>query len=479
VGRRRLAALGAALLALGAPRARADDVLEGFEDEAAPPAPEREDSAAPEEEATGAEPAPAERWWELDGSVALSSSLNYLSHRSAAPPPKGAKYGGVSRLRTRLNLELDLKLPRDFDLRVSPYIWYDFAYLIRGHGSYTEQVIDEYEWEGDFQDSYIQGPLLENVDLKVGRQVVNWGRSDTLRVLDVLNPLDNREPGRADIEDLRRSIGMAKLDTYLGAWTFSAIAIPELRFDDLPPVGSDFNFAPIDVPTDEPSDFTDSEWAVSAMGIFAGWDLSFHFADVYDDIPSLEVVPVSAARPLGLQLDYDRLKVAGMGGNYTRGAWLFKSELAWLDGFRFTTSDPDTFALANGDEKKSRFDAMLGIEYYGWNEMSVAFEVVNRHLFDYEAIVFGFPTFLREDSTEYALRWTADWLNARLQTTLLAVIFGYEAQDGAVLRLQADYTIRDGLVATAGLLLYEGGDLPPLSEWDRNDRLFFDLKYSF
>jgi hypothetical protein len=444
-------------------------VLEGFEDEVEPGA---------AQEAPRAEPAPSERWWELDGSVALSSSFNYLSHRSAAPPPKGAKYTGVSRLRTRLNLELDVELPRDFELRVSPYIWYDFAYLIRGHGSYTEQVIDEYEWEGDFQDSYIQGALLENVDLKLGRQVVNWGRSDTLRVLDVLNPLDNREPGRADIEDLRRSIGMAKLDAYLGSWTFSVIAIPELRFDDLPPVGSDFNFSPVDVPSDEPRDFADTEWAVSVKGIFSGWDLSFHFADVYDDIPSLEVVPVSPSRPLGLQLDYDRLEIAGMGGNYTRGAWLFKSELAWLDGFRFTTS-PSPLVFQNGDEKKSRLDAMLGVEYYGWSDMTLAFEVVNRHLFDYESLVIGFPTFLREDSTEYALRWTADWLNARLTTTVLGVVFGYEAQDGAVIRLQADYTIRDGLVATAGLLLYQGGDLPPLSEWGRNDRLFFDLKWSF
>ena len=33
--------------------------------------------------------------------------------------------------------------------------------------------------------------------------------------------------------------------------------------------------------------------------------------------------------------------------------------------------------------------------------------------------------------------------------------------------------------SAAGLLLYQGGDLPPLSEWGRNDRLFFDLKWSF
>ena len=103
-------------------------------------------------------------------------------------------------------------------------------------------MLDDYEWEADLQDSYLEGPLLESLDLKIGRQVVNWGRSDTLRVLDVLNPLDNREPGRADIEDLRCSVGMVKLDWHIGrSWRITGIAIPEMRFDDLPSFGTDFS----------------------------------------------------------------------------------------------------------------------------------------------------------------------------------------------------------------------------------------------
>ncbi|MCZ6783138.1 MAG: hypothetical protein O7G30_07475, partial [Proteobacteria bacterium] len=133
-----------------------------------------------------------DRWWDLDGSVAVSSSVNYLSHESAT----GDDFTGLSRLRLRLNLQLDVDLPREWDLRVSPHIWYDLSYVINGFGNFTAAVRDDYEWEGDFQDSYIEGPILESLDLKVGRQVVNWGRSDSIRVLDVLNPLDNREPGR-------------------------------------------------------------------------------------------------------------------------------------------------------------------------------------------------------------------------------------------------------------------------------------------
>ena len=301
-----------------------DDVLGGFEDEES----EAFDVDVPDEIFEEETP-----FFDFDGSVEFSPSVNYLSH--SAPGPNGpVSYTGVSRLRTRLNLQLDLELPRDFEVRVSPYIWYDFSYILRGISEFTDQVIDEYEWEGDFQESYLQGPLLENLDLKIGRQVVNWGRSDSLRVLDILNPLDNREPGRADIEDLRWAIGMAKLDYYWGPWTFTAVAIPEMRFDDLPPVGSDFNPSPIRLPpTRKPNSFRDWEFAGRIDGTFEGWDFSVQGAWFFEDIARLGCNP-SPCEDLStdLRFKHDRLIQAGAGANYTFGSWLFKAEAASLYG---------------------------------------------------------------------------------------------------------------------------------------------------
>ena len=147
-------------------------------------------------------------------------------------------------------------------------------------------------------------------------------------------------------------------------------------------------------------------------------------------------------------------------------------EYTFLD----TTLFPPRLATTG---KKSRLDVMGGIEYYGFAETTLALEIANRHSFDYERPVLSLPTFLREDSVEYAFRYTADWLNARLSTTLLAIVFGYAAQDGAIVRAQGSYTFRDGLVGTLGILIYEDGELPPLSLWGNNDRVFIDLKYSF
>jgi hypothetical protein len=302
---------------------------------------------------------------------------------------------------------------------------------------------------------------------------VNWGRSDSLRVLDVLNPLDQREPARADIEDLARSVGMAKVDWYVDRnWTVTGIAIPEIRFSDVPSFGSDFNPSPFPPPGEHsPDDFEHWEGAASVRGIFEGWDVSFHYAYIYDDLPSLRVVGFADPMmmiPIFKQV-HNRLHLGGMGGNYTFGSWLLKGEIAYIDGFEF--------AFESGD--RGRLDAMLGIEYYGIAESTFALEIVERHLFGHSIPINEAPNFVRKDSVDYALRWTADWMNARLTTTVLAILLGYKVQDGAIIRASGEYEISDGLALTAGILMFQAGDNPPVTAWGLNDRVFIDLKYSF
>ena len=63
--------------------------------------------------------------------------------------------------------------------------------------------------------------------------------------------------------------------------------------------------------------------------------------------------------------------------------------------------------------------------------------------------------------------------------TLLAVGFGRNLEDGSAVRLGVDYDLRDGLSIGGGVLLYQAGDLPPLSAYGRNDRIYLQAKYSF
>lgn len=422
-------------------------------------------AGAAAEEPAAAQSEPAERWWEISGAVGVTTIGAYEDHHSTA----GTDYQRLIALRTRFDLQIDADLPWEWRARAAGFGFYDFAYRINGRDHYTNEVLNSYEWEADAGEVWIEGPLLPSLDVKLGRQIVNWGRSETLRVLDVINPLDQRDPALLDLVDLRRSVGMAKLSWYPDShWSLTGIAIPELRFDKLPPFGSDFYPFPVSFAERTPDSFDGhAGWAAAATGLFDGWNVSFHFADLYEHAPRLESAP---ALPGGFQFGYSRIRMAGAGGDYAIGSWVLKMELAWLGGIDYATVG-----------ERDRFDSMVGAEYYGFADNSIALDLVNRHVFNYDGSMVGFPDFTRENNFELSLRWSADWWNARLHTTALGMLFGLQGQDGSILRFSADYDVRDGLTVGTGIQIWLAGSDSDgrLNPFAKNDRLFLRIKYSF
>ena len=436
-----------------------DDILGGFDEE--------DPSFEVEPEPTGSAALPPV---DLSGSVEVSSSINVVDHRSDT----GTDYGGLQRLRNRLNLRLDVELGElsfaesvealdGWQLRLEGWGFWDAAYALQGRSDYTREVLREYEYDAEVGEAWLHGEIAPDADLTLGRQVVIWGRSETLRVLDVINPLDNREPGRVDIEDLRRPLSMLQVKGYAGDWSLAAIAVPEIRFDANPVVGSDFFPGTIELGEEKPRHFEDGELFGALTTIRSGWDLSLHGGWFWDDRPRPE------GGPFPVELVHDRLWMIGTGGNVTTGSWLLKAEIAYLDGFGFFHTR----------DEKSRLDALVGVEYYGLTSTTIVLEAAHRHLFDYEGALRDAPDFTRRNSPEIALRVSRDFLREKLQVTLVAVALGWDARDGSIARLDFDYDVLDALSVGAGVLLYQQGDLPPLSTWADNDRILLSAKWSF
>jgi hypothetical protein len=163
-----------------------------------------------------------------------------------------------------------------------------------------------------------------------------------------------------------------------------------------------------------------------------------------------------------------------------------KTEFAWIDGTHYTTSeefDLTVFGMGvidvpTGTVRKDRLDFMAGVEYYGFNNTTFALEIANRHILDYQSNMR--PNFgVRKNQVETALRITRNFMNERLDVTLLGIIFGTQAQDGSVVRAEARYDVLDGLEAGLGIVFYQKGETPFFSNIAKNDRIFFEVKYSF
>lgn len=471
------AALGIILsLASPSPRAQAvepelQQVLEGFDEPASAPARKDElqgvldgfDAAQPSASRSAAPPV-AVSPWRASGSVSASSAQN-IDH---APPAAGqTDFRGLSRLRLKAGLDAKIVINDDWQAYASAMGFYDAAYRINDRDQYTEEVLDSYESELELQEAYVAGSLRRNLDVKLGRQIVVWGKSDSIRVVDVLNPLDLREPGMVDIEDLRLPVTMLRSDYFVGAWGITAIAIPEIRYNKLPPYGSDFYPAAVPPPNEAipANSLEHTEYAFAVNGTFSAWDISFNTARVYDDQAHSELVA-----PGQIERRHSLLTMFGLAANAVRGSWLYKTEAAWFDGLNH-------FAKPNQDY--TRLDVMAGLEYSGYANTSLALEAVNRHLFDYDAALAYGPDGTSENEQQLALRYTGNFLHDRLEVTLLASLYGWTGDDGAFYRGAVKYDLRDALAVSAGLVVYRAGDDLVFQKIARNDRAFVELRYDF
>ena len=447
-----------------------------------------------------------QRFWDLDGF--FLGQVSYAFNK-ASREPGDPDYDDVVVLREQLSLELDLNLPRDWKARIAGRGFYDFAYRLNDRDDYSNDVLDTHEDELEFQEVWLAGNLFKGLDLKFGRQIVAWGRSETIRVLDILNPLDNREPGVVDIEDLRLPVTMTRLDYYCGKWQLTGIAVHEIRFDENPVPGSEFYPFPDlgqefgeQVPGNAGSN---TEWAVALTGVFSGWDISVHGARYFSDTPYVEIQDVNIVyNPFFPFVDLDattfnvttrhaRQTLLGASGNLALGNWLLKAEGAYIRGIRFLDGlglVGDAFGLSLTDEKTSRYDIMGGIEYSGFTDTFVALDVANRHIAGFKdslglpsaavGVATTFPVAVQRNQLETSLRVNRTFMNERLDVTFLGFLVGTPlGDDGGYWRFSADYEVMDALTLGGGVAVYLGGDLATFSGVKNNDRLFMTLKYSF
>jgi len=455
------------------------EAMDGFEDEASAGGETGETDAEDalegfETEDTDVQPAAAEKsllpdFLSLDGYIKLSTVYAYRDHDAAG---SGTSWQGLTRLRPEIKLEIDADLPNAWQARVSGHAFYDLAYRFNGRGDYSDDVLDEYESEIELDEVYLQGSLTRDLDLKAGRQIVVWGRSDNLRITDVLNPLDLRWPGLVDIEKIRLPVTMTKLDYFVGGWHFSGIVLHEVRYSKNPEFGSDFfpsvQALPSSQSPNEGFSLDNTQFAASFEGIFSGWDVSFYLADIYAQNGYL--TPTASAPVRQFEIKHPRIQMLGGALNLARGNWLLKSEAAFFDGFEFTNTP---------DRDYSRLDALAGAEYSGISDATVSLEIANRHYFDFDKLLENSPDFQKEDLFEWALRITKPYWNDTLNLTFLTTIFGVTGDEGGFQRFTAEYDLTDSIELTGGVVFYQSGDLRRTRGIGDNDRLFGEVQYNF
>ena len=369
-------------------------------------------------------------------------------------------HDNISSVKSSLLLDYEHKFENGFKFKANAKAYYDAIYDIKGTHKFSTQELDELKSEVELFDAYIEGSVTDSLDVKFGRQVIVWGRSDTIRVTDVLNPLDNRRPGMVDIEDLRLPVTMAKLDYFIGDWRVTPIAVLEQRFTKNPPFGGDFFPAPFALPNDE--SYKDITYALSIGGEFSGWDVNFYASRLRDDSGYLSSLPTPSIK-------HDKVNMFGTALNFLTGSWLFKTEFAYFDGLKYTSASDKTF---------SRGDLLLGVEYNGFADTLISYDVAVKKIYAYDDRLLNELSALERNTYQHAFRVSKDFMNATINANYLVSLFGAALDEGGFQRAWIKYDLADGVNINAGVVEYIGGS-SLFDIIEDNDMVFADISYSF
>ncbi len=381
-------------------------------------------------------------------------------------------------------------------VRVAQQAAWDAAYLYE-RDTYDDATLRDYELRfigGEQFVAYAAGP----VEVTLGRQIVAWGEGDVLSPLDVVNPRDLREPGLADLDDLRLSVLASRVGVFFGAHRFEIMGIHEAYYGERPPPLAPFSpFASVIAgdPTvamllagksfdyeHDPSRFDLEGHEVLGRWVYKGpgLDAGLHVAWVRDD-QGVVVLPTGlgllAQDHIDVRLEHRRYLTGGLSAATAFGDWVLKWEVAGELDRAYNSGDVSAAIPMLDVDEIDTVTAMMGATWRGVTDLTVGVEAQRGIVVDGPDDLL-FPV----DAPIGALRVSYVALRERLLLAGAVTAFGLSAQYGWLARGEATWELTQGLDVGVGYVHYgasEEGEFGPFAGFDDHDRAFAKLRWDF
>ena len=293
-----------------------------------------------------------------------------------------------------------------------------------------------------------------DLDFRVGRQIIAWGRTDRLNPTDNLTPRDARLMA-ADIDEDRFGSLAAKASWNLTANdSLTLVLLPEFQANK-----SYSKYTEV-IPT------ANNQWAIKydQSGKAIDWSVSYY--DGYDLSPDLSASNV---------YEHYRTKVLGMDIATTIGSNRFALESAYTQ-----TQDMNG---TNEYIKNPFLYTVIGVEHDFGNNTSGIVQIFNRHVYNYTTPTADglyhaiFSSQLDRNQDGISIRIAKKWLNETLETELAGSTL--LERNGYSLRPRVTYLWSDSIKLLAGYEYYEGNSNTYYGYLKKNNTLFMELRYFY
>ena len=318
--------------------------------------------------------------------------------------------------------------------------------------------------------------FFENIEFRVGKQQIIWGKGDGVFITDIVSPRDMREFILPDFDEIRKGVTALKIDYFAGSSRLELAWVPVFTASVMPEDNSIWNVSSLPAGAtldssgkDVKARLENSElfFRYSALGSSVDWEVVAGW--MWDDEPSVEFDTASkTAFPV-----HNRVAVAGGSFSYSPGNFILKGDAAFYAGKHFTPS-VSLSEMTEGNYldtvKKNYLHYLAGIDFTVFG-VSFGSQFIQQAVLDYDSSIAGEQT-----ETTLTFMGRKDFMRDKLNLEMFAY-FGANESDWLLRpKLSYDFSDNIGLVLGADIFL---GNEGMFGRYDENDMVYTTVKYSF
>ncbi len=420
-----------------------------------------------------------------------------------------------TKIRNIFSLDANYPIGDSFEFTASGWMYYDLVYDLFDYDVITaraererDQPLNFIEALDEEKDSpvaeireFYLDSFLSDFDIRIGKQFIIWGVMTGVRIVDEINPMDFRELLAPDLLDYRIPLWSLKVDYYGAENTYQLIVIPDLKFHKPAPPGSEWELLQKVPGTTFPDSWTLKNTEIGAKVTRTLWDteLTLSYFYTWDDFP----VIFRKVRADEVQEDpiffptYTRIHMYGSTFQRSLFGQVIKGEVAFVTGKYFGISNDvdrngDGYVDNDGEVQKNHIRWGLGLDFNLW-KTDFSPGIVQWIILDYEEAIIqdefdtSFNFFVRKELPEHGavFEMLGIW-PINMKEFYLAPDITFSVTER--FQVTAGMNLFWGDKSLTGIIV-EGGRATDIVEvnqrfrffgnFDQNDRIFVNFKYSF
>ena len=348
------------------------------------------------------------------------------------------------------------------------------------YSNLTKRYLEQDHFELQLRELYIDGTLGE-IYLRLGKQQIVWGKSDGLKVLDIVNPQSFREFILDDFDDSRIPLWTVNIEIPIREMVFQFVWIPDRTYHELADSGSIFEitsklFVPeippgvkvkINSPERPESFFSDSDVGARLSTFWKGWDITLNYFYHYDDIPVLfQNVEIISSEPfVTITPKFKRTHLVGGSFSNAFGNLTLRGEVGYSFNQYYISEEFNSKGIEKGDE----LSYVLGLDWFGFTDSLISFQLFQSYILNTSDIVNN-----KFDNT-VSLLIERKLMNEALEFEVLW-LQNINEGDGLI-RPKVSFELKDNLLLKAGIDIFYGDKEGFFGQFREADRFIFGLEY--